>query len=100
MAKKRRRRSGGKNISLAVAAGFLPTIIQGMKRNNSNGLQSALDEAASGFIGYSSETRDFKLSRMKNGLVPVLAGALVHKLAGRFGINAMLGRAKIPFVRI
>lgn len=38
--------------------------------------------------------------RMKYGLLPVLAGIAVHKLANMVGVNRMLARSGIPFIRI
>jgi hypothetical protein len=35
------------------------------------------------------------------GLWPILAGIAVHKVIGqRMGVNAMLSRAGIPFIRV
>jgi hypothetical protein len=32
--------------------------------------------------------------------LPIAAGAAIHYAAGRFGVNKMLGRARIPLLRI
>ena len=31
---------------------------------------------------------------------PIVAGAAIHWAAGRFGVNKMLGRARIPLIRV
>lgn len=42
----------------------------------------------------------FHAERMKEGLLPIAAGALVHKLAGVLGINRALASARVPLLRI
>lgn len=37
---------------------------------------------------------------LPRGLAMLVAAAIAHKIASAVGINRMLGRAKIPFVRI
>lgn len=37
---------------------------------------------------------------LPSGLYPLLAGVGIHKLAGMFGVNRLLGRAHVPFIRI
>jgi hypothetical protein len=54
---------------------------------------------AGGFAGI-DETGKFNFAKLQANYMPILAGVLVHKLAGRLGINAMLGKAKIPLLRV
>jgi len=44
----------------------------------------------------------FNAQRMKRGLVPLIIGALVHKLVGGapLNVNRALGAARVPFIRI
>lgn len=79
--------------------------MQGVKfvENASNhGLHDATQVLVKDFTGYQPDPRydAFKFNRMKEGLLPVMVGILVHKLAGRLGINRALGRAGVPIIRI
>jgi len=37
---------------------------------------------------------------MRLGLMPLAVGVLVHKVAGRLGINRAIASTGIPFIRI
>lgn len=52
------------------------------------------------FTGYDYTTGQFNFASMRFGLMPVMLGALVHKLANRVGVNGMIARAGIPFIRL
>ena len=84
-------------LPLAVVAGFVPLAVGVWNRRSS--LQSVADYLQSGLTGVSPGGQ-FQLSNLRQGLVPIVAGFLVHSLAGRLGINRSIGRAGIPFIRI
>ncbi len=71
--------------------------------------RGAVNRLSQSYLGYSpgggglypGEAR-LTLEEMKYGLLPLVMGGLVHKFVGGdpVGINRILGRAKVPLVRI
>lgn len=51
--------------------------------------------------GFDWTTGKWNWQPLKYGALPVAVGMMVHKIiGGRLGVNAALGRAKIPFLRL
>lgn len=112
MARKHNKHSKPKlTIPLAVVAGFLPGIADSFFANrpfNDGSGDSMVDVFVGDFTGIQTAGARAKYAhgktwstwRLGYGLYPLLAGFAVHKLAGMLGINRMLSRARIPFVRI
>lgn len=50
--------------------------------------------------GYNTDTHSFHWPTFAQSYGPVLAGVLLHKLAGRLGVNRAISRAGIPIFRI
>ena len=102
MARRKRRRRGGMTIPLApvigLVAGLGPTIKEAMAGN----VDAAIHEAAWAYTGYDTYDSTFRLERLQYGLTPLVIGLLVHKFVGGapLNFNRMLGRAKVPFIRI
>jgi hypothetical protein len=48
--------------------------------------------------GWNGDKMD--LSKLPQTYGPIFMGFVLHWAAGKFGINKMLGRAKIPIIRI
>lgn len=104
--KKRRRRyfsprfhrKAKMTIPVAVVSGFIPTAV-GIWNRRSSG-QAVADYLQAGFTGITPSTGQFSLGNLRVGLVPILAGFLVHMVAGKIGINRAIGRAGIPLIRI
>ena len=96
----RRPRRASKTISLAMIAGLAPLTVGTAKVFQASGATAAAYHAVAALTGYRVEDREWKLSHMRTGAFPILAGFLVHKVAGRLGVNRALGRAGIPFVRV
>ena len=83
-------------LPLAIVAGVAPLAYDiGVQVKNGDMKQAAM-VAAHNVVGYNGWTGKWDLAGIKTGLVPILAGALVHKIAGAMGINAALARAGIP----
>jgi hypothetical protein len=102
MAKSKGRRKGKSfTLPLAVVAGFGPLagqMVYGYKTGR--GIEGIGHYALAALTGFDSQTGSFGVGRMSKGLFPIIGGLLVHKLAGKLGINRALGQAGIPFVRI
>ena len=100
MAKKmKKRRHNKRTIPVAVVLGFLPlatTAISDFQAGGINGLRNT----ATAVIPYSPANRRFTTARLHLGLNPILAGFLVHKLAGMMGINRAIAQAGVPLIRL
>lgn len=108
MAKKKKiRRRPKTTLPVAVLVGTMPlvgSVIRGAKNGyydpNDNPIRAAGKEALFALTGYDTDQSGWHPEFMKNGTFPLLAGILVHKLAGGLGINRALGRARVPYLRI
>ena len=102
-----RRRSSSRSmtVSIAVLAGLASPIGRTVSHAMTNGItgeEGAIAEISrimTGFNPYSS-TVGWQPWRMKYGLLPVVAGIAVHKLASILGINKAIARSGIPLLRI
>lgn len=84
-------------MPLAVVAGFLPL---GTGIWTRKGTPATLGPYILGSLtGYVPGT-GWNAQYMAEGALPIFAGFAAHWLAGRLGINRMLGRARIPLFRI
>lgn len=104
MAKKRApRRNGGMTIPLAVVAGFAPLAmgeLGAVKRALAGDTAGASQQAVIYATGYNIDTKSFHWPTFVGSYGPILAGMVVHKLAGKFGANRALANAGVPFIRI
>jgi hypothetical protein len=53
-----------------------------------------------GLVGLKFETETFDWATLQNNAIPIVAGLLVHKGASMLGLNRVLGKAKIPWIRV
>lgn len=97
---KARRRSQSMTVPVAVIAGFAPLVFQTYRSYTENGLDGASQALVALTTGYSRWEGKWVPQYMLKGLGPIVAGVLVHKLAGRIGINRALANAGIPLLRI
>lgn len=110
--KSTRRRSGGVSMSkrkgtkftLPVAAilGFAPLAYWAKTDFKSEGL-NGLRKTAETIIPFDisgTHGGGFMAHKLQYGLYPIIGGLFVHKLAGMLGVNRMLSRAGIPFIRL
>ena len=92
------RKKAAMTIPVAMVAGFMPF---GMGiwgyRSSPTDMASFASQA---LTGYNPAGGNFTTTYLKQGLFPIAAGTLVHIMASKLGINRLLGRARIPFVRI
>lgn len=87
-------------VSLAVVGGLMPLAARAIDGYKGNGLYGVGDAILSGLTGFSSFDKKWHADIMAGNLGPIVAGVVVHKVAGRLGVNRMLAKAGIPFVRI
>lgn len=95
--KKRRRRKKQMTIPLALVAGFVPPV-RVLVRERS--LDDVLLQASMIFLGFDSSAGRWRLDALRFGTIPVLLGFFAHGVATKIGLNRMLGRSGIPFIRI
>jgi hypothetical protein len=98
--KARHHRKAGMTLPLAVLAGFAPLGIAALDGYKYNGVNGVAKRVTMGLTGYNIEDRRWYMTEMAKVAGPILAGIVVHKLAGRLGINRALGSAGVPFLRI
>ena len=98
-----KKRKGGRRkptISLAVIAGMVPAGIHVYNSARNDGATGGLHAMSRTLTGYDPKTRTWSGYWIRNGLVPILAGGVIHKLAGMIGINRLIANARIPLLRI
>ena len=98
--KARRRSKAGFTIPLAVVGGLVPLAVFAMEGYQVGGATNAIRRTAQRLTGYDSTANVFIWKELMAGWGPILTGFLVHKLAGKLGVNRALGKAGIPFIRI
>jgi len=100
MAKNRpRKRFRERKVSVAVLAGMVYPILDARAEYGAKGAKGIPISFVRNFTGFNpNDNYRFAVANLGQGLIPVLAGYGIHKIANRFGINRML--APIPFVQI
>jgi len=98
--RRRTRSKHGMTIPLAVVGGFAPLVVHEIAAFKAGGIANAATQLALRTTGYNYADGGWYPTEMVRGVGPILLGALVHKVAGRLGINRALAGAGIPFVRI
>jgi len=101
----RRRVSKSKpSISLAMLAGFAPTLAFAYDGFKLPGDQGGITEAAHRvtlrLTGYEWKNHIWSMNDLMKGLGPLVIGAIVHKGASRLGINRQLRKATMGFISI
>jgi hypothetical protein len=106
MATKRKIHSKKKfTLPLAIVAGFVggpvAATINQKNRYSGDWGRAILWEAGS-LGGYDTENSVYAgIGQMKKaGYIPLAVGFGVHWMASKFGVNKMIARAGIPFIRI
>lgn len=102
---KRHYHKPGFTLPLAVVAGFAAPVSNTIRHGMSNGIsgtEGAIGEFSRTMVGFNpyDVPAGFQLWRLRYGLLPVLLGLGLHKLAGVLGINRMLARSGIPIIRL
>ena len=102
MTKRKRRRSSGISIPLAPIAGLAAGLGEPIARVISGDYDGAIVLLGRHYTGFDSKSGTFQPNYLKKGLLPLIAGLLVHKFVGGtpLNLNRVLARAKVPFIRI
>lgn len=101
MARRKRRRRTSFTLPMAVIGGLIAGIARPVQRAMQGDLYGAMQNLVSNYTGYHIGVNEWYPWDMKNGIIPLVIGALVHKfIGGTLGVNRMLGRAKIPILRL
>ena len=98
MARRRNyRKRNGFTIPLGVVAGIaVPTALA----LNEKTWQQKVTQVSRSLIGYRPWAGTFDFRDLKMGLLPILMGIGVHKVAGMLGINRVLASSGLPVIRI
>lgn len=97
MAKKKKyRRKTGMKVPVAVVAGFAPLAINGYAWVRDMGWQTGFGMVASTLTGYNFATGQWSAQNLRFGMLPIIVGMIVSKMATRLGLNAKLARTGLP----
>lgn len=103
MAKKGRTYSP-KSMTLPIAplAGLAIGVAPSIQSLINGDVVGAVDGLAWKYCGWNTTEQRFDPVGLQYGLVPLVLGGLIHKFVGGkpIGINAMLARAGVPFIRL
>jgi hypothetical protein len=88
-------------IPLAIVGGFVPMGVDLVSAFKVGGIEAALGHVSLCTTGYDPADGIWKpMFAVKKLYGPLLLGTIVHKAAGRLGINRMLASMGIPLVRV
>lgn len=98
---KKKRGRGRKQFTLplAVVAGLAPAAIDLWDHRNA-GAQGFMAEVGRIFTGWDYWSASWNPALMRWGTIPIVAGGLIHMGANKLGLNRMIARAGVPFIRI
>lgn len=92
------------SLSLAMIAGLAPTLAfayEGFKLpGDQGGLVEAAHRTTMRLTGYEWKNNTWDFNQLALGVGPLLIGGIVHKLAGKTGINRQLKQATMGFISI
>lgn len=98
--RRRARSRGGFTVSTAIVAGFAPLVLDVVHGYQTGGLSSASNDLLANLTGYDARAKKWDFQLLLKGMGPVMAGYVLHKFAGKLGINRAIARAGIPWLRI
>ncbi len=92
-------------LPLAVIAGFAGPVSSVYSHTRSygvTGVEGGVGEFSRIMTGFNpyDVPAGFQFYRMRYGLLPIMLGLSLHKVAGWVGLNRMLARSGIPVIRI
>lgn len=101
MAKKKGKRRYKMTIPIApvigLGVGMMPAIDHLLKGDITN----FFHRLSENYVGWNPGNNRFEIEGLKRGILPLVVGLLVHKfVGGSLGLNRMLGRAKVPLLRL
>jgi hypothetical protein len=87
-------------VPLAMVAGFAPLAIHALDDYKVGGISHVGKGLSVRLTGYMPDTGKMEWSYLSEGLLPIITGVIVHKIAGRLGVNRSLAGAGVPFLRV
>lgn len=96
----RGRSGGGTRIPLAVVAGFAPLATETIREYNLGSWGGATRWLVYRLSGYDTLYKNWTMSAVIGGWMPILLGFAVHGVANKLGINRAIARAGVPLVSI
>lgn len=97
MAKKKTKTHRRRKISIAIAAGFVPLVTTSLARLKTGGIEAVGNYLVAATTGYDRGSGKWSIGNLSLGLVPIIAGVMVHKFVGGWlGLNRAIGHMKLP----
>lgn len=97
---KRRRSRKSSTVSMSLLAGIVAGMYAPATYLAHGDLKNTMRFVSRNYTGYDPMEGNWHIYDIRKGLVPLMIGAAVHKVAGKVGINRAIGRSGIPFIRI
>lgn len=83
-------------VSLAVLAGLAPTAVGAIESTQKWGWKAGVNHITRNMLGYDYQQGFFNAGMMKGGMLPLVLGIAVHKVAGMVGINRQIAKLGLP----
>jgi len=101
MAKKRRHGKRKFTLPIAAAGGVAAGVVSAVAEVDGNIMTPIFaQKVIARYTGVNMTNGSFNAEYLKLGLLPAVAGCLIHWGASKFGINRMIARAGVPILRI
>lgn len=97
---KARRRASKMTIPISMVAGLSGGMAGPIDLALKGQYYNAFRDVCINYTGFNPQVGGFTLANAKKGLYPLALGIVVHKLAGRAGVNRAMAAMKIPLIRI
>lgn len=98
--KGKRKRMVNRKIPLAILIGLGVGLEEPVRKLVSGNSKGAIDDLSFRYIGFNRNTRKMDLQGLKQGLVPLIIGAMVSKFVGGRPLNLNQRLRDIPFIKI
>lgn len=102
-AKRKTHKRAGFQLPIAVIAGFAPLAMgefHGIQRIMAGDRAGGTQEMVIRATGYNTDNKTWNGAVFMESYGPILAGFVIHKLAGKLGVNRAIAKAGIPIIRI
>lgn len=100
LAGKKRRRRGPRTILILPLAGVGVAVMEPVKRAFAGDFEGAAKELVQTATGVSTEDGSFHPEWLQKFWMPIIVGAVGHKVAGMVGINRMFSRLPSPLNKL
>lgn len=90
------------NIPIAIIGGLAAGLADPVGRILDGNLSGAMKLVSMRYTGFNPEDGKFYIEALKKGVVPLIAGILIHKFVGGapLNVNKALANAGVPIIRI